>query len=302
MKDPVVLTRKTPLKPMSNLEDTPYNRLISWFTDRPLAVVAFSGGVDSTLVLRTACEALGPERVIAVTGDSPSLARDDLAEAEAFAAELGVRHLVLPTFEQDVEGYQANLGNRCYFCKDTLYKTVLQKLPAALATLGHTPDAATIVDGTNFDDLSDHRPGQQAAREHNVSHPLVETQLTKAMVREISYSLGLRSWDKPAMACLASRVAVGNRVTPKKLSMIEAAERALIGLGFVGPRVRYHDLSSSEEPEALARIELNPEQLPLATAKSSELAEAIRSAGFAYATLDLEGYRKGGRVNAKGAS
>ena len=287
---------------MLNFEDPPYNRLLSWFTDRPLAVVAFSGGVDSTLVLRTACDALGPDRVIAVTGDSPSLARDDLFEAQAFAADLGVRHLILQTFEQDIEGYQANLGNRCYFCKDTLYKTVLEKLPEALAAIGHTPQTATIVDGTNFDDLSDHRPGQKAAREHNVSHPLVETKLTKALVREISYSLGLRSWDKPAMACLASRVAVGNRVTPKKLSMIEAAERALIALGFVGSRVRYHDLSPSDQPEALARIELNPQQLPLATAKSSELAEAIRNAGFAYATLDLEGYRKGGRINAKVSS
>ncbi len=278
---------------MLNAEESPYNRLLAWFTARPLAVVAFSGGVDSTLVLRTAVDALGRDRVIAVTGDSPSLARDDLAEAEAFASDLGVKHLVLKTLEQEVEGYQANLGNRCYFCKDTLYKTVLERLPDALATLGYSPSEATIVDGTNYDDLSDHRPGQKAAREHGVAHPLVETQLTKNMVREISYSLGLRSWDKPAMACLASRVAVGNRVTPKKLSMIEEAERALIALGFAGARVRYHDL----DEVALARIEVAPEQVTLAAERSSEIAQAVRGAGFAYATLDLEGYRKGGRIN-----
>ena len=282
------------------LDNDPYNRLLSWFADRSLAVVAFSGGVDSTLVLRVACEALGPARVIAVTGDSPSLARDDLAEAKAFAGELGVHHLVIETLEQDVEGYQANQGNRCFFCKDTLYRTLLDKLPSALADLGHKAkdSRVAIVDGTNFDDLSDHRPGQKAARDHGVKHPLVETELTKAAVREISYSLGLRSWDKPAMACLASRVAVGNRVTPRKLAMIEVAEKALIKLGFQGARVRYHDLSSASDDagSALARIELNPDQLALAADRAVEISASMRDAGFAFVTLDLEGYRKGGRV------
>jgi uncharacterized protein len=254
-------------------------------------MVAFSGGVDSSLLLAAAAEALGP-RAVAATGVSPSLAERELEDARALAAELGVRHVVVPTHEQDRPGYLTNSPNRCYFCKAELFEV--------LAPLAEAEGLALAV-GTNVDDLGDWRPGQRAAAERGVRTPLVAAGFSKRDVREASRRMGLRTHDKPAAACLASRVAYGIQVTPARLSRVERAEalvRSILpgappaGAGSPGPsgttlRVRDHG--------DLARVEVPVAALPLLVdeATRQRLVEGLRRLGFAYVTLDLEGFRSG---------
>jgi uncharacterized protein len=240
-------------------------------------MVAFSGGVDSTLLLAAAVEALGT-RALAATGVSPSLAERELRDARSLAAELGARHLVVPTHEQDRPGYLANSPNRCYFCKSELFDV--------LAPLAEAEGLALAV-GTNTDDLGDWRPGQRAAAERGVRAPLVAAGFTKDDVREASRRMGLRTHDKPAAACLASRVAYGIQVTPARLSRVERAEALLRSLGFAQLRVRDHD--------DLARVEVPVASLPLLVdqATRERLVEGLRRLGFAYVTVDLEGFRSG---------
>jgi uncharacterized protein len=249
-------------------------------------MVAFSGGVDSSLLLAAAAEALGP-RAVAATGVSPSLAASELDDARAIAAELGVRHLVVPTHEQDRPGYLVNGPDRCYFCKTELFEV--------LAPLAEAEGLALAV-GTNADDLGDWRPGQRAARELGVHTPLVAAGLSKRDVREACRRMGLRVHDKPAAACLASRVAYGIQVTPARLSRVERAELLVRSILAEAPeragrpaqlRVRDHG--------ELARVEVPLDALPLLVGGGGRerLVGGLRELGFAYVTVDLEGFRSG---------
>jgi uncharacterized protein len=243
-------------------------------------LVAFSGGVDSTFLLAVATECLG-EKVLAVTGLSPSVPAAERDEAAGLARRLGAPHVFIETAELDRPGYVANAPDRCYHCKTDLY----ERLEAMARAEGY----GWVLDGANLDDLGDLRPGREAARQHGVRSPLVEAGLGKADVRELSRALGLPTWDKPAMACLASRIPHGIPVTIGRLAQVEAAEAALRGLGFRQVRVRHH--------EAIARIELPPEERArlLDPALAAEVVTLIKAAGFQYVVLDLEGYRPGGR-------
>lgn len=246
-------------------------------------VVAFSGGVDSTFLLAIAAECLG-ENVLAVTGLSPSVPAAEREEAAALARRLGIRHRWIQTTELARPGYVANAPDRCYFCKTELYER--------LGVLARSEGYAWVVDGANLDDLGDVRPGREAARQHGVRSPLVEAGLTKAEIRELSRSLGLPTWEKPAMACLASRIPHGIPVTIERLGQVEAAEAALRALGFRQVRVRHH--------EVIARIELPPEERGrlLDPALAAEVVRRVKVAGYQFVVLDLEGYRPGGRPKA----
>jgi uncharacterized protein len=240
-------------------------------------MVAFSGGADSTLLLAAAVEALG-ERAVAATGVSPSLADSELADAAALAAELGARHLVVTTHEGERPGYLRNGPDRCFFCKDELFE-VLGPLAAA--------EGLALAVGTNTDDLGDHRPGQRAAARHGVLAPLVAAGLSKAEVREGSRRLGLRTADKPAAACLASRVAYGVQVTPARLSRVERAEALLRSFGLAQLRVRDHgDLARVEVPVDSLGDLIEPD-------RRARLVAGLRELGFTWVTLDLEGFRSG---------
>ncbi len=240
-------------------------------------MVAFSGGVDSAFLLAAAAEALG-RRALAATGVSPSLAAGELEDARAMAAELGVRHIEVRTREQERPGYLANGPDRCYFCKSELFDVLL---PLA------RQEGMALAVGTNTDDLGDWRPGQRAAAERGVLTPLVAAGFSKAEVREASRRMGLRTHDKPAAACLASRVAYGIQVTPARLSRVERAEALLRSLGIAELRVRDHG--------DLARVEVPVDALPaLVQGDARErLVRGLRDLGFAYVTLDLEGFRSG---------
>jgi uncharacterized protein len=247
----------------------------------PGVVVAFSGGVDSTMLLHASGRAL-PARAVAVTADSPSLPRAELAEAEALARALGVRHVVLPTRELDREAYRRNAGDRCYHCKQELFATIAAHR-AAIA-----PADWPVAFGAIVDDLGDHRPGQRAAQEHGVLAPLVDAGFTKDDVRRYSRACGLPTADKPSFACLSSRVPYGVAIDAGLLARIERAEQVLRALGFRQFRVRHHG--------DVARLEVGADELPRAFDLRAELAAGVRAAGYAFAALDLTGYR-GGALN-----
>jgi uncharacterized protein len=255
-----------------------YKQLRTRIAALPGAVVAFSGGVDSTLVLAVAHSVLG-DRVVAITGRSPSVPERELNASRELAAHIGAEHIVIDTGEINSPDYAANPVNRCYFCKSELYSN-LQRIAAERGL-------PYILNGTNIDDLGDHRPGLQAADEAQVISPLVEASLNKQEVRELSQQLGLPTWDKPAMACLASRIPYGQAVTREKLSMIEQAEDVLIGMGFQQVRVRHHG--------DVARIEVPREDLPkLLDADRSRIIESrFREIGFQFVTVDILGFRSG---------
>jgi uncharacterized protein len=244
----------------------------------PNALVAFSGGVDSSFLLHVACGVLG-DKVTALTTVSPTNPEEDTATAVALARDLGVAHVVVDSNELEIPGYAGNPTNRCYFCKDHLYEIC--------AAQARTRGLAVILDGVNVDDLGDYRPGLRAAAEHGVRHPLVEADLRKAELRTISHALGLATWDKPASPCLSSRFPYGTEITLERLRMVAAAEATLRALGFREVRVRFHG--------ELARIEVGSAEL--ARFGDPALREAatrgIRAAGFRHVTLDLEGFRSG---------
>lgn len=238
-------------------------------------VVAFSGGADSALVAYVAAEVLG-DGALAVTAISPSLAPEEETDCKALADEWGLRWQPVFTDELANPGYALNDGERCYHCKAELLDVVG---PIAES------EGATVVLGVNLDDLGDHRPGQRAAAERGAVFPLVDAGFTKADVREASRQLGLRTWDKPAAACLSSRVPYGTPVTMTVLAEVAAAESALRALGFRQLRVRHYG--------DLARLELPLEELDAVLARRVEVVAAVRSAGYRYVTLDLEGFRSG---------
>jgi len=251
-------------------------RLRSRLEELDRVVVAFSGGADSAFLAWVAHDVLGPARAVAVTAVSPSLLGEERADCEALAQEWGLRWRAVETFELERAAYVANDGDRCYHCKAELMDVV-----------GPLADAegATVVLGTNVDDLGDHRPGQRAARERGAAFPLVDAGFSKADVRTTSKELGLRTWDKPAAACLASRVPYGTPVTFAVLDRVAHAESALRGLGFRQLRVRHYG--------DVARVELEVDELALAVERREDVVAAVRGAGYRYVTLDLEGFRSG---------
>jgi len=241
-------------------------------------VVAFSGGADSAFVAKVATDALGPERVLCVTAVSPSLAPEERDDCRSLAVEWGLRHLEVTTDELADPSYAANDGSRCYHCKASL----MAALDPVTAAAG---PRATVVLGVNLDDLDDHRPGQAAAAERGAVFPLVAAGFTKSDVRNWSRRLGLRTWDKPAAACLASRVPYGTRVTFATLDSVARAESGLRNLGFRQLRVRhYGDTARIEVPEAdLAEV----------VSRRDAVSAAVHAAGYRYVTLDLDGFRSG---------
>jgi uncharacterized protein len=239
-------------------------------------VVAFSGGADSAFLAWVATHELGADRVRCVTAVSPSLPASELDDCRELAAEWGLAWSTVETHELDDPDYRANDGDRCYHCKDAL-ASALEPIAAGAS--------ATVALGVNVDDLSDHRPGQRAALEHGAVFPLVEAGFTKAMVRAASRDLGLRTADKPAAACLASRVPYGTPVTLGVLREVEAAERGLRALGFGELRVRHL--------RDTARIEVPLERLADVVALREAVVDAVLAAGYRYVTLDLEGLRSG---------
>jgi pyridinium-3,5-biscarboxylic acid mononucleotide sulfurtransferase len=243
-------------------------------------VVAFSGGADSAFVARVATETLGAERVLCVTAVSPSLAPEELADCRALAAEWGLRFQEVPTRELDDHEYAVNDSRRCYHCKSSLMDALT---PLAAAEQGG--HGATVILGVNLDDLGDHRPGQQAAAERGALFPLVAAGFTKADVRAWSQTLGIRTWDKPAAACLASRIPYGTPVTLGTLRSVTEAESGLRALGFRQLRVRHYGDT--------ARIEVPSDDLASVVARRHEVSRAVHLAGYRYVTLDLDGFRTG---------
>jgi uncharacterized protein len=244
----------------------------------PSVLVAYSGGVDSTFLLRMAHDCLG-DRCTALTTVSPTTPADDFAEARRLAGVMGVAHVIVETNELAVPGYAENPSNRCYYCKDNLF--------TICAAEARRRGIATVLDGANTDDLGDHRPGLQAAAAWGVRHPLVETDLSKADIRSASRALSLPTWDRPASPCLSSRFPYGTRITAERLARVAAAEQIVRSLGFRELRVRFHD--------RVARLELPLEDMgrALEPAVREVLVRDLKALGFAHVTLDLGGFRSG---------
>jgi pyridinium-3,5-biscarboxylic acid mononucleotide sulfurtransferase len=249
-------------------------------------LVAYSGGVDSVFLAYVAHQALGSKSLAAIA-DSASLPRRELAEALELAEQFSIPVRVVKTNEFENSSYLANPNNRCYFCKHELF--------TELEPLARAEHFAVIAYGENASDVGDFRPGAQAAKEFKVRAPLKEIGLTKAEIREFSAQLGLPTADKPQMACLSSRIPYGEAVTPEKLQMIEQAEYVLKDLGFYDVRVRHHELQGGGQKLHLARIEVGPSEMQkfLENGTSAQVAEALKKLGYAHATLDLQGYRRG---------
>jgi uncharacterized protein len=241
--------------------------------------VAFSGGVDSSLVLAVAAQQLGTDRVLAVTAASETFVDEEVAASRAFAKDLGVPHEVIVTRELDLPGFADNPPDRCFTCKQELFGHVLE----LAAARGH----AVVVDGVNADDLGDFRPGIHAADLLGVRHPLVDAGMGKQAVRALARALGLDNWAKPAMACLSSRFPYGERITVEKLGMVRGAEIYLRSLGFSQVRVRHHG--------RVARIEVPLEELDrlIGATVRTGVVQRLKDLGYAYVTVDIEGFRSG---------
>jgi uncharacterized protein len=252
--------------------------LLARLAEIPSLIIALSGGADSAYLAWAAHEALGA-RALSVTALSPSYSAHDRSIVEEFVKKMGVRHEFIETHEMENPAYRANAADRCYFCKDELF--------SALDELAHVCGFAAVAYGVNADDTLDFRPGHRAATEHQVLAPLLDAALSKAEIRLLSQRAGLPTWDRPASACLASRLPYGTEVTSERLGLIERGEAALRALGFRQFRVRLHD--------RLARIEISPEEMPraLAPEMAAAVADRLKAVGFAYVALDLEGYRQG---------
>ena len=291
------------------------------------AIVAFSGGVDSSLVAKLCHDVLGEDKVLAVTARSETYPQHELENAKKVAREIGITHLIIDTKELDIPGFSSNPPNRCYFCKSELFER--------LKELAQKEGYKHVLDGANADDSQDYRPGSQAASELGVRSPLKETGLGKEEVRQLSKELGLSTWDKPSYACMSSRFPYGQEITPEKLQMVAQAEDFLRTLGFKQFRLRHHEwqrsLQSTSPPPggrgkgegdspppfpppsrgrefepyqskadtvgmpggATARLEVAQEEIPLAVEKRDEIVKKCKELGYTYVTLDLQGYRTG---------
>lgn len=245
-------------------------------------VIGFSGGIDSTLLLKVAVATLGPDRVWAVTGDSESLMAEELDSCRKLVSDLGLHpenFIEIKTNELSDPDYRKNPIDRCFFCKSELF--------GRLKEIAGNVGASHVLDGSNADDLNDWRPGRRAASELGVFSPLAEAGINKQDIREIAHELGLPNWDKPALACLSSRIPYGSEVTEEKLSQVAQAERFLRSLGFGQLRVRHHD--------RMARIELLRDEIHriFENGLVNLVVEKLKSIGFKYVTIDLQGYRSG---------
>ena len=254
------------------------NLLLARLAEIPSLIVALSGGADSAYLAWAADEALGPG-ALSVTALSPSYSAHDRAIVKEFVNQRNLQHEFVETHELENPSYRANAADRCYFCKDELF--------SALDELAHTRGFAAVAYGVNADDTLDFRPGHRAATEHQVLAPLLDAALGKAEIRLLSRRAGLPTWDRPASACLSSRLPYGTEVTPERLGLVERGEAELRALGFRQFRVRLHD--------KLARVEIAPDEMPraLAAEMAAAIADRLKAAGFTYVALDLEGYRQG---------
>jgi len=239
-------------------------------------VIAFSGGVDSTFLVKVACEVLG-NNVLAVTAASSTYPKTELEEAKRLARLIGVRHIIVNSEETEVENFKRNPPNRCYYCKKELF--------SRLKEIAKKEKINYVLDGTNYDDLTDFRPGMKALRELNIISPLKDVKLTKEDIRNLSKLMNLDTWDKPACACLASRFPYGIRITKERLDRVEKAEAVIRNLGIRQLRVRYHN--------EIARIEVNKKDMQLLLEHSDSIVKKFKELGFIYVTLDMEGYRTG---------
>jgi uncharacterized protein len=253
------------------------DRLATILRECESVVIGYSGGVDSVFLARVAVDVLGRDRVLAVTGKSDSVASWMEDTAREVARDFGIPWLEVETREMDDPRYAANPNNRCYFCKSELW--------TRLSSVAREHGLRTVLDGSNADDVGDHRPGAVAATENAVRSPLLEAGLTKAEIRAWSHELGLPTWDQPAAPCLASRLPYGLPVTPERLRQVERAELALRALGFRDFRVRHHG--------SVARLEVHPDEIGRVPQHRVEIDAAVREAGFRRVLVDLQGYRRG---------
>ena len=242
-------------------------------------LVAFSGGVDSTLLLRLTKETLGESNVLAVTALSPLYPERELIGAKEIARTIGVRHVLIESNELEIDGFSKNPPDRCYFCKKELFEKLLD--------LARREGIPFILEGSTLDDEKDHRPGRRAIQELKIRSPLKEALFTKTDVREVSKGLGLQTWDKPSFACLASRFPYGEEITPQALRMVDQAEDFLFSLGFKQVRVRHY--------QTLARIEVYPEEMGrfMEDSLREQVVNSLKEIGYKYITLDLQGFRTG---------
>jgi len=256
--------------------ETNLQKLKKMLVEMASVVVAYSGGIDSTLLLKIAYDTLG-DQAIGVTAISESVPEEEVEEAKSIAQQIGVSHIIINSREMGDSRYLENTSNRCYFCRFITYEDILD--------YAHQHGFNFVLDGTNADDVDDHRPGRKAALEQGVRSPLQEAGITKAEIRELARELGLSNWNKPAAACLSSRIPYGTLITAAKLSQVEKAEAALKRLGFSQLRVRHHD--------QVARIEVPPVDFQTVLSRRDAILAALKDAGYLYITLDLAGFRSG---------